>query len=180
MYDSAVAHVDGYVAGVEKKVAGKCLVEGVDGVAGTSLAGTRELYIKVGVDALNETGAVGAVGEAGAAVNVRVAYELESIVYNLLTEGTVGVDCGCGRFAGSCVPGCFFFLSFDGCESSFFGFFTGLFFRSFSGSFFFDGFGFHKFGVEVYILKGDVAGFIVICYFRKAVFFVRYYEFIAS
>ena len=54
MYDSAVAHVDGYVTGVEKKVAGKCLVEGIDGVAGASLAGAGKFYVKVCVDALNE------------------------------------------------------------------------------------------------------------------------------
>ena len=62
MYDFAVAHVDGYVTGVEKKVAGKCFVEGSDCVAGVALTGTGELDIEVSVDALDEAGAVGAVG----------------------------------------------------------------------------------------------------------------------
>ena len=79
--------VDASAGGIKEEVAGLKAVK-THGSAAGGLGGRRsgKADAKVGKDRLNKTGAIGAVGQAGAAVYIRITYKLKCVAYNTLTN----------------------------------------------------------------------------------------------
>ena len=90
--DLSAADVEGYMVdasagGIKEQVAGLKAVKAHGSYAG-GLGSRRsgKADAKVGKDRLNKTGAVGAVGQAGAAVNIGITHELYRVGRDLLTK----------------------------------------------------------------------------------------------
>ena len=92
MDDLSAADVEGYMVnasagGIKEEVAGLKAVKAhgsSSGGLGSRRSGKADA--KVGKDRLNKTGAVGAVGQAGAAVNIGITHELYCVGSDLLTK----------------------------------------------------------------------------------------------
>ena len=92
MNDLSATNVEGYMidasaGGIKEQVAGLKAVKAHGSSAG-GLGSRRsgKADAKVGKDRLNKTGAVGAVGQAGAAVNIGITHELYRVGSDLLTK----------------------------------------------------------------------------------------------
>ena len=92
MDDLSATDVEGYMVnasagGIKEEVAGLKAVKAHGSAAG-GLGGRRsgKADAEVGKDRLNKTGAVGAVGQAGAAVNIGITHELYRVGSDLLTK----------------------------------------------------------------------------------------------
>ena len=92
MDDLSAADVEGYMVdasagGIKEEVAGLKAVKAHGSSAG-GLGSRRsgKADAEVGKDRLNKTGAVGAVGQAGAAVNIGITHELYRVGSDLLTK----------------------------------------------------------------------------------------------
>ena len=90
--DLSATDVEGYMVnasagGIKEEVAGLKAVK-THGSSAGGLGGRRsgKADAKVGKDRLNKTGAVGAVGQAGAAVNIGITHELYRVGSDLLTK----------------------------------------------------------------------------------------------
>ena len=92
MNDLSATNVEGYMVdasagGIKEKVT--CL-ETVQAHRSTASClrgrGSGKSDAEVGKDRLNKTGAVGAVGQAGAAVNIGITHELYRVGSDLLTK----------------------------------------------------------------------------------------------
>ncbi len=88
MYDGVVSYIDGYMSAVADDVTGRCIgkAHGVSEAShGAGAVGQADT--EVGIDAHDKAGAVGAIGQAGAAVFIRIANELAGISHNRIAGG---------------------------------------------------------------------------------------------
>ena len=85
VHDHAVADVESHMACIADEVARLCLRKRPDGdtVASLGHIGSAEGIAEVCIHTHRKAGAVGAVRQARAAVDVRVADELQSVVHNI-------------------------------------------------------------------------------------------------
>ena len=90
MNDRSVSAVDGYMARVTDQIARFCVGKGGNHSAVASLRniGTAERISEMRIYTLRKTGAVRSVGQAGAAVHIRVPKELGCIGNNVLSGNT--------------------------------------------------------------------------------------------
>lgn len=92
MNDLSATNVEGYMVdasagGIKEEVAGLKAVE-IHGSAAGGLGGRRsgKSDAKVDKNRLNKTGAVGSVGQAGAAINIWITHKLYRVGSDLLTK----------------------------------------------------------------------------------------------
>ena len=88
MYNRIVSYIDAHMSAVADNIARLCLRQTYAVACAPQCAGTvRKAYSEVRIDAHDKSGTVRSVGQAGAAVYVRVADELRRETCNGITGG---------------------------------------------------------------------------------------------
>ena len=80
MHNLSVADVDSHMAGIADDVSGLCILQAVHPISlGTiRCRGMGQADTEIRIDAHDEAGTVSAVGKAAAAIDIRIADELQS------------------------------------------------------------------------------------------------------